>query len=557
MSGCYAQVLEVNTAERVLIIFDGETTVEAILTESAAEELNRNENGIGVGKLHGRTLALMDTVLLPILNVVPPSVTLILQKVRVFSDRLAQRPFRTPPTVVSNPNVSRALRTAHLNLLMKKIPQTPTLDEPIIELATSRQSWGPPPTAHADAVSIPTPIVSPPQGSKPRLRISGSFSTVAVKGTILSNKKESSKKQKEVQKSNEQNSTESSPCKKSQETNNSPKPNAKCRANPPVAEEGTSTEEIDSEQHKQSFPEIRQSLIEQGSLRAQSPPPLGEEEENGNSDHDNCSSDNDEESQKTVAERARKRVPNTLEVVDLPMTQFYDDDDDDDDDEEEEEKMEVEKELDNESEKAVDGKAGTLNVESKVPHSLPHQNSKPKEGNGKTGEVKVGIDEANIVEEIEVENVIEEEEEEPLPTLSPDPNVNPAGAAGVTTSKGNVDNDTNCEMKKPSAERLEVDIPASQNEVEEEDMEIDPQVEKGDVANKPTVVESVQESAETQAPNSSEVEKQGTETDKLLINNQALLAQVADRVDSSMKLLNKFFEEASESDYWNITSASL
>lgn len=548
MSGCYAQVLDVNAATRLLTIFDGETTVEAILTESAAEELNKNDNGIGVGKLHGRTLALMATVLLPILNVVPPSVTLILQKVRVFSDRLAQRPIRTPPPVVSTPDVSRALRSAHLNFLMVKVPELPIHEDPVACLPTSGQSSFPPPSVCAQPISVPLPNAASPLSSTPRFRLSGSFCAVTNSNSKRVNEK-GHLSVKQISKSTDvaENSIENNRNKNIHEPKLPSKPNVDRRLYAsPRPDEGSSTEEIDPDEHKHSLPEIQQSLVKQGSLRDQTPPLFAMEEESAENDEvsntvKNVQENKDDQTQPIVSEEAHVLAPDSLEVVDLPLTQFYDDDDD------------------NESDKSEDAADDGGNVEGKVDDKSTdptgrlekHLEKPPGDGPEDVIEKLNGPKETRIESENEMET-----EEEPLSTLSPDPNVNCTEIAGVNTASQEVDKIVVDELKKQAVEDTITDEPAIENNAQEEEKEIESQDEICMAETNPATMRSIEENARRQVPKTTEIEMQMQEADNLLMNNQTLVKEVAEIVDNSMDILCKLFREPNRDDYWSTETAT-
>lgn len=117
-----------NASQRSLTIYDGEVKVHALLTPDAAEKLDKSAHGIGVRKLLGRTLAPIRALLVPYLNRVPPSVTVVLQEVKVFADCVAQRPERDPEWAAATNQVTVALRARAAELYAKPPPTLPPIE---------------------------------------------------------------------------------------------------------------------------------------------------------------------------------------------------------------------------------------------------------------------------------------------------------------------------------------------------------------------------------------------------------------------------------------------
>lgn len=286
LNGKYAQVLMVNAASREMVVFDGEYSAQALLTEEAADELKNDGSGISVQGLMGRTLAPVDIIVVQELNLVPPSVTLIIKKMKVFPDSMSHRPVRDPPFAAAAPLVLQKLRALHLEQITMPVPEVPAPGSELIEQLGSEadSSDSPPRSVRLEPCPIPEKPSGPAEGNAPCLR----FADVSNDGG------------KNRGHANDGTGNE---------------------------DDSASTVELDEEEHSNALHELTSSL------RMHSPPPLGK---SGNDDVDVDMNGMPAETQAHDS----NSVSNTQK---LPMTQF-DQTEDMDEDESDTGEAEVEKE---------------------------------------------------------------------------------------------------------------------------------------------------------------------------------------------------------------------
>lgn len=112
LHGFYLQVISAVSPRRKLRVFDGHHTVEAVLSPAAASCLDADPEDLGVTTLNltGHLIAPVAAVVVPDASTTPPTATLVLNEVRVFSDQCAQRPPGVLPPVDRDPEVLNSLR---------------------------------------------------------------------------------------------------------------------------------------------------------------------------------------------------------------------------------------------------------------------------------------------------------------------------------------------------------------------------------------------------------------------------------------------------------------
>lgn len=118
-SGCY--VLHANPTNRSITIYDGHVKLQAILTQTAAHELDNNSNNAGLRNLVGKTLIPIQALVVPCLYHVPSTVKLVLQNVKISSDCIVQPPEREPECALIDPFVRNALNDCDAKLLAKSL----------------------------------------------------------------------------------------------------------------------------------------------------------------------------------------------------------------------------------------------------------------------------------------------------------------------------------------------------------------------------------------------------------------------------------------------------
>ena len=107
----YLQVVSTVSRRNELTVYDGQFTMPAVLTAVAATDLDADEDDSGVTtrNLLGHVLAPVQVKVLPDTNSAPPTVLLLMQSVRVLSDRTYQRPPGRIPHVYADADVCDAL----------------------------------------------------------------------------------------------------------------------------------------------------------------------------------------------------------------------------------------------------------------------------------------------------------------------------------------------------------------------------------------------------------------------------------------------------------------
>lgn len=112
LHGSYLQVISSVSARRHLRVYDGRHTAEAVLSPAAASHLDADPDDLGVTTLNltGHLIAPVSAVVVPDASTTPPTATLVLSDLRVFSDQCAQRPLGSLPAVDRDPQVLNCLR---------------------------------------------------------------------------------------------------------------------------------------------------------------------------------------------------------------------------------------------------------------------------------------------------------------------------------------------------------------------------------------------------------------------------------------------------------------
>lgn len=112
LHGFYLQVISSVSPRRHLRVYDGHHTAEAVLSPSAASYLDADPDDLGVTtfNLTGHLIAPVAAVVVPDASTTPPTATLVLNDLRVFSDQCAQRPPGVLPPVDRDPDVLNCLR---------------------------------------------------------------------------------------------------------------------------------------------------------------------------------------------------------------------------------------------------------------------------------------------------------------------------------------------------------------------------------------------------------------------------------------------------------------
>lgn len=123
LHACYLQVISSVTSRRTLLVYDGLHVANAILTPSAARDLDIDSEELGVttANLIGHLIAPVSALVLPDHSITPPRVHLILQAARVFPDQLAHRPLGLLPPVHTDPEILDALQ-ANIARSLARLP---------------------------------------------------------------------------------------------------------------------------------------------------------------------------------------------------------------------------------------------------------------------------------------------------------------------------------------------------------------------------------------------------------------------------------------------------
>lgn len=112
LNASYLQAITPVSADRNVTLFDGRHTISAILSHAAASAVDADEDdtGITTRTMLGYVLAPVSAVVLPDIRTSPPTAKLILNEVRIFSDRRHQRPLGPLTSADTDPDVINALR---------------------------------------------------------------------------------------------------------------------------------------------------------------------------------------------------------------------------------------------------------------------------------------------------------------------------------------------------------------------------------------------------------------------------------------------------------------
>lgn len=113
LDGTYLQVITTPTQRRQLTVYDGQHTMEAILSPDAASfvDADHEDTGITTRNLLGHVIAPVSIDIITDMTVSPPSATLVLKEVAVFADRKHQLPVGNLENVVKDSSVAAAIQT--------------------------------------------------------------------------------------------------------------------------------------------------------------------------------------------------------------------------------------------------------------------------------------------------------------------------------------------------------------------------------------------------------------------------------------------------------------
>jgi len=359
MNGIYAQVLDLNAAQRELTLFDGDFTIQAVLTSSAIDNMLR-ENGVTLGQLQGKRIAIVKLVVLPLLNELPPTLKLILTNIRVFVDSMANRPIQDPPALVNHPRITQVLRTVSLEALSKNVPTFRSSSKRI-------ESNSPPRAVRLEPVPETLPQEPLPEVSDRFRRLSLPAAVVPqTKGAISTPEKQPEQSPdpnndlellegniSPIQGSPREVEVSKSAVSSHQNEGLSPeKPDLE--PSKFVADEDNSTLEVDDEDHRNALPELHENLVQRGFLRESSPPPLPstdnhdimedgnttlverkhvENEDTGNNVENDDGDQNADVVMSEGNEAGEEGKQKKIKEI-LPLTQQYDDEEEEDEEEE-------------------------------------------------------------------------------------------------------------------------------------------------------------------------------------------------------------------------------